>query len=138
MAIQFTSDHAIPATDLVKLYDSVGWTAYTDHPEILQAAVSASLAVVSAWDGDELIGLARVVGDGLTMVYLQDVLVDPRWHRQGIGQELFARVMEPYADVRQKFLITDGSEQQRSFYASLEFTPLQEMNPPLMAYGKLA
>lgn len=109
----YTADASLSAEQLVRLYDSVGWTAYTNEPDVLQRAVKASLAVVSAWDGKELIGLARIVGDGLTMVYLQDILIRPEHQGKGLGRELFRRVLAPFDGVRQKFLVTDGTEQQR-------------------------
>jgi GNAT superfamily N-acetyltransferase len=138
MTLQYSQDAQVDTADLLRLYDSVGWSAYTSRPDLLRRAVLASLAVVTAWDGDRLVGLARVVGDGLTMVYLQDILVDPGWHRRGIGRELLNRVMSPFADVRQKFLITDGTDQQRRFYESVGYTSLQDLNPPAVAYAQLA
>lgn len=88
--------------ELVDLYGAVGWTAYTRDPERLAAAVSASLAVAAARQDGELVGLTRVVGDGQTIVYLQDVLVRPARQRRGIGRELIRRVLEPYRDVSQR------------------------------------
>ncbi|MGO1319511.1 MAG: GNAT family N-acetyltransferase [Galactobacter sp.] len=134
----FSDDAALTSEQLVRLYDSVGWTAYTDHPGLLQRAVNASLRVVTAWDGEELIGLARIVGDGLTMVYLQDILIDPAYQSRGLGCEWFQRVFAPFEQVRQKFLVTDGTEQQRGFYTAMGFTPLSELPTPVVAYGRLA
>nr|WP_269451897.1 GNAT family N-acetyltransferase [Tessaracoccus coleopterorum] len=110
----------IPNQDeLTALYDSVGWAAYTRDPQRLAAGISASLAVVTAWDDDRLVGLARVVGDGLTIVYLQDILVVPEHQRSGIGRELFRLVFEPFGDVRQKLLLTDDEPRQTAFYEAM-------------------
>jgi GNAT superfamily N-acetyltransferase len=133
-----SDDAALTAGQLVRLYDSVGWSAYTDAPDVLQRAVNASLRVVTAWYDDELIGLARIVGDGLTMVYLQDILIDPRHQGRGLGRDLFQRVFAPFEQVRQKFLVTDGTEQQRGFYTAMGFTDLSELPTPLVAYGRLS
>lgn len=38
-------------------------------------ARSNSLKLWTAWDGKKLVGQARVVGDGLTIIYIQDILV---------------------------------------------------------------
>jgi predicted O-methyltransferase YrrM/GNAT superfamily N-acetyltransferase len=123
--------------DLVGLYESVGWTAYTRDPARLEAAVAASLRVVTAWDEGRLIGLARVVGDGWTIVYLQDILVAPDHRRTGIGAELFRRVLEPFDDVRQQVLLTDDEPAQRAFYEAMGLTEIRDLQHPLRAFVRL-
>ena len=120
--------------DLVELYDSVGWSAYTKDSVRLAAAVRASLAVCSAHQDGKLIGLSRLVGDGLTIVYLQDFLVSPDYRRLGIGRDLFQRVLAPFSDVRQKVLITDDEPYQRAFYESMGFTETGDLDHPLRTF----
>ena len=58
----------IPELDeLISLYDSVGWTAYTREPETLRRALKGSSRVVTAYEGKRLIGLARIISDGATI-----------------------------------------------------------------------
>ncbi len=122
--------------ELVELYESVGWSAYTSDPARLAAAVSASLAVVTARQDDKLVGLARLVGDGLTIVYLQDILVSPGHQRRGIGGELLQRLFAPYCDVRQKVLITDDEPAQRAFYEAMGFTETRDLKRPIRTFVK--
>lgn len=124
--------------ELVDLYDSVGWSAYTNDPARLAAAVDASLTVVTARRDGRLIGLARLVGDGLTIVYLQDILIAPDSQRQGIGRELFQRVFAPFSDVRQKVLITDDEPSQRAFYESMGFTETGNLDHPIRTFVKFS
>ena len=71
-----TLGHDLPTdAELRSLYDAVGWTTYTDDLDRLARGLRASLRVVTARVDGALAGLARVVGDGETIVYLQDVLV---------------------------------------------------------------
>ncbi|WP_311479103.1 GNAT family N-acetyltransferase [uncultured Gulosibacter sp.] len=125
--VTYTPDDVPMREELVSLYDSVGWTVYTRSPERLEAAIGASLRVVTARVGGELVGLARIVGDGLTIAYLQDILVRPSHHRRGIGRELFSRAFEPYAEVRQKVLMTDCGQATRSFYEAMGFTETRDL-----------
>jgi GNAT superfamily N-acetyltransferase len=74
------------------------------------------------------------VGDGLTIVYLQDLLVRPEAQRGGIGRDLLTHLLEPYADVRQKVLLTDTEPTQRAFYEALGFTELRDHEPELRAF----
>ncbi|MBA3367654.1 MAG: GNAT family N-acetyltransferase [Geodermatophilaceae bacterium] len=109
------------ADELIALYRAVGWTAYTDDPAVLHAALAGSSLVVIARRAGRLVGLARVISDGATICYLQDVLVHPDAQRTGVGRALILAVLEPYAGVRQKVLLTDDEPGQRAFYESLGY-----------------
>ena len=74
--------------ELTELYDSVGWSAYTRDVGTLRRALAGSSTLVIARDGAVLIGLARVVSDGATICYLQDVLVDPSHQGHGVGHDM--------------------------------------------------
>ena len=50
--------------DVLHLYQAVGWTKYTHQPQMLKKALSHSLAIYLALDGDAVVGLVRLVGDG--------------------------------------------------------------------------
>ena len=60
--------------EILRLYASVGWTAYTDDPAALERGFRHSLLVLAAWEDGELTGLIRAVGDGATIVFIQDIL----------------------------------------------------------------
>jgi GNAT superfamily N-acetyltransferase len=112
--------------EALALYRAVGWTAYVDNPDVLRAALAGSSHVVTARRGGHLVGLARVISDGASICYLQDVLVHPDERRAGIGGALVRAVLEPYTSVRQKVLLTDDEPAQRAFYESLGYSDTQE------------
>ena len=89
------------AEDVLRLYASVGWTAYTDDPAALERGFRHSLLVLAAWEDGELAGLIRAVGDGATIVFIQDILVAPERQRRGIGTALLRAVLERFNGVRQ-------------------------------------
>ena len=108
--------------DLLALYGSVGWTAYTDHPEWLQLAVEGSSYVVTEWSEEgELIGLARVISDDHSIFYLQDILVKPEHQGGGIGRRLLNDCLDRFKHVRQKVLLTDADDAQRRLYMGAGF-----------------
>ncbi len=111
--------------DLMKLYDSVGWRYYTNNPDKLKYAFAHSLKVITAWDGERLVGLVRAVGDGYTIVYIQDILISPSYQRQGIGTRLLGHLLDIYKDVRQKVLMTDNQPDTVSFYTKNGFVPVE-------------
>ncbi|MGO3394471.1 GNAT family N-acetyltransferase, partial [Glutamicibacter arilaitensis] len=105
-----------PGEQILSLYDSVGWSAYTDDPEVLIQALSNSTFAVYAYDQQQqLAGLIRVISDNATICYVQDILVRPSAQRSGIGRALFDAVLQKFQHVRQLVLITDDMPQQRAF-----------------------
>lgn len=124
--IVITADDHPSRDELVALYDAVGWASYTADPDALEAAIAGSTHVVTARYGGELLGLARVVSDGATIAYLQDVLVRPELQREGVGRSLVQAALEPFAGCRQKVLLTDDEPRQRAFYESLGYAELRD------------
>ena len=112
--------------EILRLYTAVGWSAYTDDPKALRDGYGASLLVLAAYEGDELLGVIRVVGDGATVVFVQDILVFPEKQRQGVGKALLQAVLDRYANVRQLGLVTDNTPKTVAFYKSMGFTELSE------------
>ena len=114
--------------DLLKLYADAGWTAYTDHLDRLERGVAHSLAVYTAWEGETLVGLLRAVGDGETILYLQDLLVRSSHRRRGIGRGLLQRMTADYPQVRQKVLLTDAADRRAlDFYRACGWRGAEEL-----------
>ena len=105
--------------DVLHLYQAVGWSNYTHQPEMLEQALSHSLAIYVALDGDAVVGLIRLVGDGFSSVLVQDLIVLPIYQRQGIGSALMKEALEDYKDVYQVQLVTEETERTLRFYRSM-------------------
>ena len=105
--------------EILKVYSSVGWTAYTDDPQALKQGFQNSLLVLAAYEREELLGIIRAVGDGVTIVFIQDLLVFPEKQRKGVGTALVKAVLKRYPTVRQIELTTDQSPETAAFYESL-------------------
>lgn len=106
---------------ILNLYASVGWTAYTADPYTLKQGFAHSLLTLGAYGDDRLLGIIRVVGDGATIVLIQDILVLPEYQRRGIGTALLKAVLDRYPKVRQIQLATDNTEKTKAFYRSCGF-----------------
>ena len=113
--------------EILGLYASVGWTAYTDDPAALRNGFANSLLTLAAYEEAALAGLIRVVGDGHTIVFVQDILVRPQFQRRGIGSVLLQAVLNRYAGVRQIELLTDDTPETVAFYRSMGFRELTEL-----------
>jgi len=121
MDIQYFENKTLNQTEVLYLYNNVNWKAYTKQPKVLMQAIQQSLYVLSAWDDNKLVGLIRVIGDGCTIIYIQDILVLNDYQRKGIGKNLMDKVLVKFEHVRQKVLITDKEEKTKMFYESLGF-----------------
>ena len=108
-------------TEILDLYTSVGWTNYTNHPEMLKKAYAHSLKTYGAYVNDKLVGIIRVVGDGYSVVFIQDLLIYPEYQRKGIGRALLQHILTEYKDVYQKHLLTENTEKTIAFYKSVGF-----------------
>lgn len=106
---------------LKDFYTKAGWFPYTRDIDKLKRAIDYSLCVVTAWYNDELIGLVRAVGDGETILYIQDIIVLKEHRRHGIGTSMLMKLFKKYDGVRQKVLLTDESEDIRAFFEEAGF-----------------
>jgi predicted N-acetyltransferase YhbS len=80
------------AGELLSLREAVGWGSL--DKDRLQKGLDNSLFGVCAVAGDAAIGTARVVGDGFTVFYIQDVIVNPAFQRMGVGMAMMQAVMD--------------------------------------------
>lgn len=114
-------------TAIMHLYLENKWYAYTKNKETLLRGIANSLDVIGAYDDGLLVGLIRTVGDSETIVYIQDILILPNYHRMGIGTTLMQMIIDKYPHVRQVLLMTDQTVEQQSFYKSLGFETYDEV-----------
>lgn len=120
-------ENQLPADSaLTALYNDAGWFAYTDNLPSLKEALKNSLYLLCVYEENELVGLLRAVGDGVSILYIQDILVLSSRRRRGVGTALMAHTLRKYASVRQKMLSTDDTPELRAFYKALGFVPFEE------------
>ena len=122
--ITIKKQEIVKLEDVLHLYQAVGWTNYTHQPEMLEQALSHSLVIYLALDGDAVVGLIRLVGDGFSSVFVQDLIVLPSYQRQGIGSALMKEALEDYKEVYQVQLATEQTEKNVLFYRSMGFETL--------------
>lgn len=84
--------------EIENLFLSVHWDS-GKYPEKLVKGLQNSSLVISAWDGEELVGLVRGLDDGETVGFIHYLLVNPKYQGQHIGEELMNRLMEEYQDL---------------------------------------
>ena len=122
--ITIKKQEIVKLEDVLHLYQAVGWTNYTNQPQMLEQALSHSLVIYVALDGDAVVGLIRLVGDGFSSVFVQDLIVLPTYQRQGIGSALMKQALGDFKGAYQVQLVTEQTEKNVGFYRSIGFETL--------------
>ncbi|WP_221388485.1 GNAT family N-acetyltransferase [Clostridium perfringens] len=122
----FKDDIILNVEDILYLYNDVGWSSYTKDIDSLIKSIKNSLKVISVWDKDLLVGLIRVVGDGHSIIYIQDILILQKYQNRGIGKRVIEIILDKYKNVRQKVLLTDKEEKNILFYKKVGFSIAEE------------
>ena len=90
----------LPPEQVHKLFVAVGWSDGSETPEMKQKGYGIpwvnSTLVISAWDGDCLIGAVRVLSDTMFRSIIYDLMVMPEYQNRGIGKELVRRCIEHF------------------------------------------
>ena len=103
------------------LYRRAPLLRQTDNAEQLRRAFEATQLVLSAWHAERLVGLARVLTDGVQVAYLCDLAVEPDVQGLGIGKLLINEVMKRCEGAE---LVLRDSNLSTGFYEHLGFQPI--------------
>lgn len=119
-----------------RLRVSAGWGDI--DPMVVDKALSQSLFCVVAKKGDDVIGFARMVGDGGLAFYIQEIVIDPRHQNKGIGtafMEFIMSYLEENAPFRAYVGVFAGKT-LADFYRRYGFweRPTSEMGPGMMQF----
>ena len=126
MTIDYRDTHDVDLDQLAALFDAVGWQKRTTNRTRLSQLVSGSLWVVSAWDGDGLVGFARAISDGAFNAYISTVAVLPAYQKRGIGRELVRRLVDNRDGIQ---FVLHANERAYPFYLhiGLDFQPFDNV-----------
>lgn len=95
--IRYTQEKQFTVKQVQDLFLSVGWIS-GQYPQRLHKALMHSQTVLTAWDGETLVGLVRLLDDSEMVAYMHYVLVHPNYQGQGIAGRLIERAKELYKD----------------------------------------
>lgn len=122
MHIHYKTD-TIPATqDIIELYDNAVLKRPTEDPERIGKMYSNSNLVISAWDGDKLVGVARSLTDFCFCCYLSDLAVSKDYQTAGIGKQLVSLTKESIGP--QTMLLLLSAPTAMSYYPKIGMTKL--------------
>jgi len=111
---------------LEELFLSVNWSS-GHYPDKLVVAMRNSATVLSAWDGEKLVGLINALDDGAMTAYIHYLLIHPGYHGQGVGKKLIEMIKDKYSDYLRIVVISYDSE--IGFYEKCGFTKSDDASP---------
>ncbi|WP_233603246.1 GNAT family N-acetyltransferase [Pedobacter sp. KBW06] len=94
MDITYKTEGCPDTAAIVALYVSSGLNRPTSDVERIHKMYANSNLIVSAWDGDKLVGIARSLTDFCYSCYLSDLAVHLDYQKSGIGKQLVALTKE--------------------------------------------
>jgi len=94
--ITYRTGNELDLDAVIDLYraSTLGERRPVEDRERMRLMLANANLVVTAWDGDQLVGIARSVSDFSYATYLSDLAVRLSHQWQGIGRELIRRTQE--------------------------------------------
>lgn len=92
--IHYQNNKELSAEDLSKVFEASGIKRPFQDLERLQKMIDHADIIISAWDEDKLVGIARAITDYVYCCYLSDLAVDDKYQKLGIGKKLVELLRE--------------------------------------------
>lgn len=125
--IEYKQIKDFESDQLQELFMSVEWFS-GNFPEKLQTALHNSSKVISAWDGNKLVGLIRGLDDGIWQATIDCLLVNPAYQGRGIASTLLKYLLNEYSDFLYIDVVPD-EKKNVSFYEKHGFEIMEEGTP---------
>jgi ribosomal protein S18 acetylase RimI-like enzyme len=107
LAIIYSVSKRFLVEDVQRLFKQTTWAANRSNGTV-HKMLNGSYLNVGAWDGERLVGYARIVGDGVLRAFIEDVVVDEALRGQGIGTGLMQHTLGLLHDIEGIRLDTDA------------------------------
>jgi len=107
MDIIISARRDLQKADIIALYQANKWSS-AEKPKELYNGLLNSHSLITAWDGERLVGLGNAISDGHLMVYYPHLLIHPDYQGKGIGKRIVEKLQEKYGDFHMQMLTADG------------------------------
>ncbi len=135
MTIVYEKVLSAPPDELFELYASAGWWSRGEpYEKAVLDIVMGSFCFFVAKDTatGKIVGMGRVISDGCSDGYIQDVTVLPSYRGQGIGREIMRHLVLFCQEKGLEWIGLVAEPGTTPFYKSLDFEVLQDYQPMLL------
>ena len=122
--IRYTEEKKFTKQAVQELFLSVGWVS-GQYPERLHKALLNSSTVFTAWDGERLVGLVRLLDDSEMLAYMHYVLVHPDYQGKGVAGKLVEMAKEKYKNYLYIEIMPEESK-NAAFYQKHGFLRMED------------
>ena len=100
--IIYRTGNQLDLEQVIELYraSTLGERRPVDDRKRMRAMLANANLVVTAWDGEKVVGISRSLTDFAYATYLSDLAVHGDYQRSGIGRELIRRTQEEGGDAK--------------------------------------
>lgn len=106
MQINYRLDITPTPEQVIELYDNAGLPRPIHDPVRIQKMYENSNLIVTAWDGDMLVGVSRAITDWAWSCYLADLAVRQDYQKLGIGKTLIELTKEKVGEQSMVLLLS--------------------------------
>lgn len=121
--IHFEDSKTISAVELAAVFSQSGIRRPVEDLPRLQKMLDQADIIITAWDGEKLVGIARAITDFSYCCYLSDLAVDRNYQKEGIGRELVQLVQGKLGG--EISLILLASPVAMGYYPKIGFTKIE-------------
>ena len=122
----------------LNLRAAVGWKKLDNEQAIM--ALKNSICTLTATIDDKVVGMARMVGDGAVICYIQDLVVHPSYQKLGVGQVLMEKLVGHAEEIKiqgtELMLCLMCAKGREGFYEKFGFIarPTENLGPGMIMY----
>lgn len=110
----------VSATNLANVFKNSGIKRPYDDLDRMERMIQNADVLITAWDGTEMVGVARAITDYSYCCYLSDLAIVKEYQQKGIGKELVNRIKEIVGDECSIILISAPTAMD--YYPRIGFT----------------
>lgn len=119
LEIVYKLNEPVKVDDVIKVFRNSGITRPVDQKERIQKMLDHANIILTAWDNEKLVGIARALTDFSYCCYLSDLAVDKDYQKVGIGRELIDKVKRTIGE--EVALILLSAPNAMSYYPKVSF-----------------
>ena len=119
MEIQFRINEKVAALAVIEVFQNAGINRPVDDVKRIQTMLDNSNLIVTAWNGTELVGIARSVTDFCYCCYLSDLAIKKEYQKFGIGKTLIELTQQSIGEQTMLLLLSNSSAME--YYPKVGF-----------------
>ena len=120
---------SVPAASLERIYRAVNWYDESFSTEAMEQIPQNSTIFAGAFVNNEMVGMGRLLSDGVSDGCIQDVAVLPEFQKSGIGRAIVKKLVEESLKLGIDWIQLIATPGNEKFYASCGFEVMAEHTP---------